>query len=231
MRKRLEHILPIYSWIPLLVVICANFLTYYATRPITHGFKHYDFSLPVDAEIPFIPAFSVIYLLAYVQWILCFILIARENRDYCCKTFSGEIISKLICMTLFILIPTTMVRANITSNDFFSDLTGLIYRADTPDNLFPSIHCLESWLCFRTSLEMKKTGKWYIYTNLIFSVLVFASTVFVRQHVVLDIIAGILVCEIGQLIAKWSKSARIFIKAEAILKRKPDSETSNEKTG
>ena len=231
MERGSRRILPGYSWIPLLSVVCINFLAYYATRLITRGTGHFDFSLHIDSAIPFIPSFSVIYLLAYVQWVVGFILIARESRDFCYRTLSGEIISKLICMTLFIVIPTTMVRADIVRDGFFSDIVRFIYRMDTPDNLFPSLHCLESWLCFRASAKMKKTGKWYMYSSLIFSLLVFASTVFIKQHVTVDIIAGVIVCEIGQLIAKKTNSACIFMRVENTLNRKPDAEASNEKNG
>ena len=49
---------------------------------------------------------------------------------------------------------------------------------------------------------MKKTGSWYRYFTLLFSLLVFASTVLIKQHAVVDIIGGVLTAEIGQQIAQ-----------------------------
>lgn len=212
--------IPTYSIIPLAAVLFINFLAYFASRLITRGFVHYDFSLPIDRAIPFVPAFSVIYVLAYAQWVIGYILIARESRDFCYRVLSGEIISKLICLVLFLVLPTTMVRADIVSNDFFSTLTKYIYLLDTPDNLFPSLHCLFSWLCFRSAMQMKKTGKWYVYFGLIFSLLVFASTVLIKQHVVVDVIAGVIVCEIGQFIARKTNSGRIFDRIGSLVSNK-----------
>ena len=212
---RTDSLLPTYSRIPLMAVICINCLTYFASRLITRGFVHHVFSLPIDDAIPFVPAFSVIYVLAYIQWAIGFILIARESRDFCYRVLSGEIISKLMCLALFLIVPTTMTRADIASNGFFSTLTKYIYQLDTPDNLLPSIHCLESWLCFRSAVQMKKTGRRYTYFSLIFSILVFASTLFIKQHVAVDIFAGVVVCEIGQIIAKKTNSARIFERIES----------------
>ena len=209
-KNRSDSLIPSYSYIPLATVVCINSLAYFASRLITGGFVHYNFSLPIDGALPFVPVFSVVYILAYAQWAIGFILIARESRDFCYRVLSGEIISKLICLTLFLIIPTTMVRADITSGDVFSTLTKYIYLLDTPDNLFPSLHCHLSWLCFYSALRMKKTGKIYIYFSFIFSLLVFASTVLIKQHVAVDIFAGVLVCEIGQFIAKKTDSARVF---------------------
>lgn len=219
-KNKLNRLLPRYTYIPLLSVIVINFLTYSATRLITRGFVHYDFSLPLDSGIPFVPAFIVIYVLAFVQWGVGFILIARDSREVCYKLLSGEIISKLICMAFFLIIPTAMVRPDITSGNFFGKATEFIYSMDTPDNLFPSVHCLESWFCFRGAMHLKKTDRWYTYFSLVFTLLVFASTVLVKQHVVVDIIAGVVVCEVGLFISKKTNSALVFKKIEAKLNRR-----------
>ena len=201
-KRKLDDILPSYTRSPLVSMVCVHALAYYATRPFTQKMTHFDFSLPVDAAIPFIPAFSVIYVLAYVQWIAGYIMIARDSRELCHRVISGEIISKLICMALFLLIPTTMARAEIVSDGFFDHAVGYIYQLDAADNFFPSIHCLESWVCFRGAMRMKKTGSWYRYFTLLFSLLVFASTVLVKQHAIVDIAGGVLTAEIGQQIGR-----------------------------
>ena len=205
-----KPLLPKYSRFPLALVLIINFLAYSATRLVTHGFVHYNLSLPLDSQIPFIPAFSLIYVLAFVQWVVGFILIARDSRELCYKVLSGEIIAKLICMVIYIIVPTTMTRPEITGSGFLSDFVQFIYKVDTPDNLLPSLHCFESWLCFRGAMWMKSTGKGYKYFSFVFTLLVFASTVLVKQHVVIDIVAGVLVCELGQFIAEKTNSARFF---------------------
>ena len=202
LKRKLDDFLPSYTRIPLISMVCVHALVYYATRLVSQRLMHYNFSLPVDNAIPFVPAFSVIYLLAFVQWTAGFILIARDSRELCYRVISGEIISKLICMALFLLVPTTMARAKIVSDGLFDQVVGTIYRLDAADNMFPSIHCLESWVCFRGAMRMKKTGPWYRYFTLLFSILVFASTVLIKQHEVVDIVGGILTAEIGQQIAQ-----------------------------
>ena len=209
--------LPVYACIPLVFVVVASLLAYYGTRLITSGIAHHDFALPIDGMIPFVPAFSIVYVLAYVQWAVGLILIAREGGKLCRQVLAGEIISKLLCMILFIIVPTTMVRAEIQSGDLFSAVMRFIYRIDAADNLFPSIHCLDSWVCFRGAMLMKKTGKWYSRFSLVFTLLVFASTVLVKQHVIVDVFAGVLAAEIGQYISRRLRVDRIFERIDATL--------------
>ena len=201
-KGKFDDLLPPYARVPLVSMVCVHALAYYATRPFSQKLTHFDFSLPVDGLIPFIPAFAVIYVLAYVQWVTGYILIARDSRELCYRVISGEIVSKLICLALFLLIPTTMTRAEIVSDGPFDTIVRYIYRLDAADNLFPSIHCLESWVCFRGALRMKKAGSRYRYFTLLFSLLVFASTVLIKQHTAVDIIGGVLTAEIGQQIAQ-----------------------------
>ena len=105
---------------------------------------------------------------------------------------------------MFILLayPTTFCRPPIEVTGFSTWLTSLIYQSDTPTNLFPSMHCVASWFCFRGSLGLKKMPRWYAWAQGFFSLLVFASVLLVKQHVWPDIIGGIAVAELGILLAR-----------------------------
>lgn len=199
---KIEKILPKYSWIPLILVVTVNLVTYFGTRLFTQNLEHHVLQSRLDEMIPFCPVFIVIYILAYVQWITGFIMIGRQDKNFCYKFLYGEIIAKLICMLCYIFYPTTIIRPEITGSGIFNELTLWIYQADAPDNLFPSIHCLESWVVFRASLGMKNMPKWNPYVMFIFTILVFASTVFVKQHVVVDMFGAMAAFEIGLFITK-----------------------------
>ena len=68
--------------------------------------------------------------------------------------------------------------------------------------LCPSIHCLDSWLSWRFLVQCKKVPLWYKWVNFVFSLLVCLSTVLVKQHVIVDIFAGIAVAELGLLLSR-----------------------------
>ena len=200
--QRIYKILPKYAFLPLIICLGLNAFTYFGTRLFTTGLYHYDLSLPIDYMIPFTPFMMSVYVLAYVVWIVGFIVIGRENKKVCYEVLFGEQIAKLMCLVIFVAFPTTLIRPEFDVNTLSEWMTNLIYTLDSPDNLFPSIHCLESWVCFRGAMRCKKVGKVYKVIMLILALLVFASTVMVKQHVFVDIIGAILVVEIGLALAK-----------------------------
>ena len=200
-----KRLIPKYAVIPLICVFIVNMLSYMGSRAIAVNFHHYDLSLPIDQKIPMVEFFVVFYVLAYAQWVISYILIGRESKDVCYRFSTADIIAKIICFVVFITFPTTLQRPEASDNNIFGILTNLIFSLDSPDNLLPSIHCLESWVCFRGALALKKIPAWYKYFSLVFSIGVFMSTVLLKQHVLLDIPADILVFEIGMLIVRITK--------------------------
>lgn len=212
MKEKSKKIIPKYAYIPLLTMLIMNILVYNGSKIFTNSLYHYNASTFIDAYIPFLPIFISIYILAYVQWIVGYIVIAREDRNTCYHFCMAEIIAKLLCLFFFFVFPTTMVRPEVVGNGLWEVLTRFIYSVDAPVNLFPSIHCLESWLCFRGALHLKKVSKKYKIIMFVFTILVCLSTVFVHQHVFIDIIGGILVVEIGILITKKFNLGNIFEK-------------------
>ncbi len=195
-----KRIVPRYAIIPLLVVLFANFAAYYGGNLIASGFHHYSVATPLDEKLPFIEFFVVFYVLAYVQWVVGYILIARESREMLYKFVVADVLAKVFCLIIFIAFPTAIEHQGEPGNNPFGFITKIVYYFDSPTNLFPSIHCLESWVCFRAALQMKKIPTWYKPFTLFFSIAVFLSTVFLKQHFVVDIPAGILVFEVAFII-------------------------------
>ena len=214
-QQGLERILPSYARIPLVLLVIINLIVYEGTQFLMLHAKHWDLALPLDARIPFRPAWIVIYILAYLQWAVGFIVISRESREHCYRVFMGEIIAKLICMLFFIALPTRIERPVVEGSGVFAALTRLIFASDLPGNLFPSIHCLESWICFRGAIGMKRVPRWYAPAMLALSLMVFASTVLVKQHVLVDIPAGVLVAELGLLLSDKLRAGRLLDRLEA----------------
>lgn len=187
-------------------MVSVNFLVYCGTRFFTTGLRHYDIASSLDRKLPFVPFFIFFYVLAFAQWIIGYIMIGRGGREVVFRVFIGELIAKLIALAFFVFFPTTIdeLRPSVESlqgRGIWYDFTAFVYCLDAPDNLFPSIHCLESWVCFRGALKLKKMPKWYAYVMLVITLFVFASTVLVKQHVLADIAGGVAAVEIGLFIS------------------------------
>ena len=197
--------LSFYSFIPPFAVLASNLISSFITRMFTAGGHIYDITLPVDRALPFVPEFIYVYVLAFLQWAVCLIAImiidSKKSLYYCMGITFGNIISGVI----FLLFPTVMsIRPDFSGGGAVTELIGrFIFAADTPPmNIFPSVHCLTSWGCMRMIFALKRIPKWLKIANAIFSVLVFLSVLFVKQHLIFDVPAGIIIFEAGLLITR-----------------------------
>ena len=214
MKEKLNAWLPTFVRFPLACALVINFLTYYGTKVVTLNAKHYDLTIGLDLLIPFVPFFISIYVLAYLQWAFSYIYHLKQSPNLCYTIVTANIIAKVISALFFLFFPTEIQLPEITGNGIWEQLTQFIYACDTPRTLFPSLHCLESWMCFRGAMYVKHTPKWYVPVQGVFSVFVFASTVLVKQHFVVDIFAGIAVAELGLFIAKKKNLGSVFQKID-----------------
>ena len=94
------------------------------------------------------------------------------------------------------LFRSTNTRPELVGNSLSVHLLGWLYSIDKPANLLPSIHCMNSWFCYIAVRGRKDIPRWYRIFSFVFAWLIGLSTVFIRQHVVLDIAAGFLLAEL-----------------------------------
>ena len=84
---------------------------------------------------------------------------------------------------------TEVLRPIIASTDFFTRLTNTIYKYDMPNNTFPSLHvALTSTISAFVYEKNTKVGMVLIPLT----ILIILSTMFIKQHVFLDIIGGLM---------------------------------------
>lgn len=221
-KDKLKAFIPYYVMIPYLLCWLWNLIIYNGTKLINRNFTHYDLTTSFDEKVPLIPVFMLIYFGCFIFWVIFDIMCMRTSKDFCAKYFSFEIISRLICGIIFIILPTYNVRPAVNENGFFDTFLLFLYKIDTPDNLFPSVHCLISWNCFVGMRNLRQYKPVYKYLCLLSALLVFASTLFTRQHVIADIIGAVIVSEVSWLIVsrtnvdkwfgKWLKKGNDWLK-------------------
>ena len=209
MLKKTNPLIPKYAIKPLALALLVNSCVYMGIAQLRRFLTFSSLETPLDTALPFLAPFVLFYVLAFVQWGLNYLLIARDSKELCYRFALGNIIAKLICLFFFVFFPTTLARPEVTGTDLCSRLVRLIYTFDPPVNLFPSIHCLESWCCIRASFLLKKSNRTYQAATLIMSLGVFASTLFIKQHVIADVFGGIVVFEAGfRLAGRIQKAIR-----------------------
>ena len=181
-----------HAWVLLYILIYMPWFIHLENRRSIH---YYVIHSPIDNHIPFIEYFVVPYLLWFV-----FIAVTMGYFFFTDKwgfyklaafLFTGMTVFLIIC-TIFPnalnLRPTVFVRDNI-----FVDLVKLVYRADTPTNVLPSIHVFNSigsCIAISHSDALKKHRK-IQYSAYALAFLIILSTVFLKQHSVTDVIAAV----------------------------------------
>ncbi len=214
-----RKLLPDYAVIPVVLWVIGQVLAFYATRFLNlciYGSyeNFFDISISLDNIIPVVPQWIYIYILTYVFWVVSFVLICRNSKEMCCKALSAEMLGKLVCAIIFVSFPTFVIRPEIKVNDLSTFLLDFIYKADTPDNLFPSMHCSISYFATRYIVKCERVQKWYKVLSVVMTVLVCFSVVFTKQHVVIDIVGGIAVAEICSQLSDRLKLYRVYYKLD-----------------
>lgn len=216
LRDKLTRIVPGYGWIPLLVAVTFNLTVYFVSRIIAGEWVHHNIESRFDKLIPLVPPTVAIYLGCYLFWIVNYMLIACQNKKEVCQFFAGDFISRIICFICYLAYPTTNTRPALGANGFWEQVMGGLYAVDAADNLFPSIHCLVSWFCFIGLLGKKTVPFWYKAASFIMASLVCISTLTTKQHVILDVIGGVLLAEvclrIGRIPKVWKAYEKVLNK-------------------
>lgn len=198
-----------------IVVLAFAFLwnagVYGGARLIAQSWPHYDMTLPIDGVVPFVPWTVAIYFGCYLVWGINYYLCAKQAQEERDRFFCTDALSKAICFLIFILIPTTNTRPEIPGEPtVWNFLMKLLYRIDSPDNLFPSIHCLVSWLCWVGVRKRKDIPAVYRYFSLIVAIAVCISTLTTRQHVIVDVVTGVALAELCYFLSGFSKVRGIY---------------------
>lgn len=142
----------------------------------------------IDDYIPLIPIFSIPYI-----FYLPFLFLTLSYFFFFTNLFRSISVSFIFCQIVaslfFAFLQTTVARPNIVSTDIFSRLILLIYSKDQPFNCFPSLHVSLSiisglyWVLKFPKIVLPMT---------VFVILICLSTVFVKQHYLVDIIGGLI---------------------------------------
>ena len=138
MLKKTNPLIPKYAIKPLALALLVNSCVYMGIAQLRRFLTFSSLETPLDTALPFLAPFVLFYVLAFVQWGLNYLLIARDGKELCYRFAFGNIIAKLICLFFFVFLPTTLARPEVTGTDLCSRLVRLIYTFDPPVNLFPS---------------------------------------------------------------------------------------------
>ncbi len=201
-------VIPRYAALSLAVALAWNGVIYQGAILLRRGDTMWDMTTWLEQVIPFQPVWIIVYFGCFLFWGANYILISRRGKEEWFRFLWADLCAELVCGLFFILMPTTNVRPEVLGTDLASQLVVLLYQVDPPQNLFPSIHCMVSWFCFIGVRSDRRIPLWYRGFNCVFALAVCASTLFLKQHCVPDVFAGVLLAEATYAIAQRTECYR-----------------------
>lgn len=150
----------------------------------------------LDELIPFLPVFIVPYLLWFVYIFAALLYFSRTDKDeaadLCLFLSLGMTVALFIC-TVFPNGTDLRVPAD-PANGFFASLVWMIQSTDTPTNVFPSIHVFNALAVHVGVTRSRSLAHRPLVrrASLILMILICLSTVFLKQHSVLDVFGALL---------------------------------------
>ncbi|MEW6079925.1 MAG: phosphatase PAP2 family protein [Thermodesulfobacteriota bacterium] len=152
--------------------------------------RYYDVSLWFEKDIPFVPSMIIGYSFVFVLIIILF-LVLDNMPDFwdMCRRFLNM---TLICFAIFLIFPVRMnFRPEVVmTGDWITALVSFYFWLDQPYNLFPSMHLGAS---FFVAFYCLRKGRIIGWTTMAMAVIVAVSVVLLKQHYIMDVIAGFLV--------------------------------------
>lgn len=153
--------------------------------------------MKLDDLIPFCELFVIPYFLWFAYIAVGYVFLFFNNRSDFLRMCSFLYIGMTVCLIIYTLFPNgqnlrvdydTLGRSN-----FLIDAIKMLQAGDTPFNVFPSIHCLNS-IGMNIAIaknEWCKKHQWTIITATILTTLICLSTVFVKQHSIIDVFGAL----------------------------------------
>jgi membrane-associated phospholipid phosphatase len=172
------------------MVVLVSLVPFYIFIPeLTTGRTQHVPELPIDRLIPVQPAWALVYGALYLFLILLPVFVVREEEQIR-RTVSAYLLIWMTAYLFFLVYPTVASRPAVVAGEGFS-VWGLrsLDGADPPHNCFPSLHVAHS---FVSALACHRVHRGLGTIAAFCALLVGVSTLYTKQHYVLDVAGGIL---------------------------------------
>ncbi|MCR5273316.1 MAG: phosphatase PAP2 family protein [Lachnospiraceae bacterium] len=160
---------------------------------------------PLDDLIPFEVNFVIIYMLWFPAIMLALVKVMfrceKDFKQLAFVMFTGMTISLII----YAIYPTGLkLRPEIEVNGFSTWLMSMVWKNDVPMNVCPSIHVSSSIAVFFVAFrgEYLRGQRLKKAAVMIFMIAICVSTVFVKQHSVVDVFYGALLSAVLYVISE-----------------------------
>ena len=175
--------------------------------------------LALDDAIPIVSVFIVPYVWSYAYWAMGPMVVSKCEKQHFADYMAANLVSCIAGMLVLAFVPTYMDRVAEGLFDvpkdptFFDRLRMFWYSLDGSAiayNLLPSFHCINSTLCYLGVARRREIPLWYRVYSLLMTLLIYASTLYVKQHFILDVVTGIPLAAAAYFLCKKFRWGRMF---------------------
>ncbi len=187
------------------------------------GFKPFLPKIPLDDQIPIVSVFIVPYIWSYAFWAMGPMAVSKCEKEHFRDFMASCLVSCLVGVVALAFFPTYMDRVAeglyvVPENPTFFDRLRMFWYSldgsETAYNLLPSFHCINSTLCYLGVARRREIPVWFRVYSLVTTFLIYASTVYVKQHYFLDIVTGVALALVVYFVCKKYHWGRMFGPAE-----------------
>ena len=160
---------------------------YFVIGQITADWHHYRPSIALDDAMPLWPSWMLVYGSLYMAGFLLPMVVIR-GRELAHQTLKAYVFVMVVSYVGFLLYPTIAPRdEGVEVTGFWEWLLKVFYDIDQPYGCFPSLHVAYAFVAAFACGRMHggvglAAGLW--------AALIGVSTVYTKQHYVVDAIAG-----------------------------------------
>ena len=179
--------------LPMAIYMVVYMPTFFWVESLDHGGNFHIIHTAIDDMIPVIEIFIIPYALWLPYLVIGMIAIAIRSRVLSRKTSY----MLMAGMTLFVIIslvyPNMLeLRAAIPDREnIFMSCINYLHEIDTPTDVLPSLHVYDA-IVVAAGLHLTfKDKKVMLVLSDILTVLIVLSTMFIKQHSIIDVIAAI----------------------------------------
>jgi membrane-associated phospholipid phosphatase len=153
--------------------------------------------LALDRVVPLQPTWALVYGTLYLFLIILPVFVVRQP-GHIHRTVLAYLMVWITAYVCFLVYPTVASRpADVAGQGFAVWGLRFLYEADPPYNCFPSLHVAHS---FVSALTIYRVHREVGIGAALGASLVAVSTLYSKQHYVLDVIAGILLACVAYLV-------------------------------
>jgi membrane-associated phospholipid phosphatase len=155
---------------------------------LNHGPYVLFLRTPLDDLIPVVGPFAIPYVslrpFIYLSALLFLLFRARIYRS----AAVSMIVVLLVSYAIYAFLQTFIDRPVLAGDDLFSRMIRDVYASDQPYNDFPSLHASLSTIF---AIHWLRVDRRIGLAIAIWAALIVVSTVFVKQHYIADLLAGV----------------------------------------